>query len=81
VAKNKLKLVNESRQRRDIILLKKKGSEPCSLLAGASVDITEAQISPQLKTMLKNPKGFGLRLVTPPTKESRAKTSDDEEDE
>lgn len=82
MAKTKLKLVNESRQRRDVILLKKEGGTPCSVLAGTSVSISKSEISPQLQSMLDNPSAFGLRLEEEVTAPPRTpKNSDDENEE
>lgn len=85
MAKNKLKLVNESRQGRTVLLLKKGAGESCLAPANGSVDITKSEVSPQLQAMLDKPSAFGLRLQEeqekPSSRASKKSKDEDKEDE
>ena len=58
-----LTLINESRQRRDVIVEGPNGPRSVTVLRGKSVSIKRNEVSEQLESMLRYPAIFGLRLV------------------
>lgn len=57
------KLMNKSRQRRDVPLFKNGEVLTTPVLKNNSIEISEDQITESLRNMLKHPKMFGLKLI------------------
>jgi len=70
-------LVNESRQRQDVLLATSKGLKPLSVCKNKSVKIKKCEISEQLQSMLDNPGNFGLRIEETAVKPSKAEEDDE----